>query len=267
MDPVGAALGAAGLLMAFNSCLEGLELIDIGKSHARDITLLEQLFDNQQYRLLTWAKSCFPSVEDYDPRLREPEIHERLVNNLTCIALLFQDRERLRKRYGLKESTSAGNGEGTRLLPFQRRFEQFIESLQQRQKAAGLSTVSKWAIRDRRKFRELIDDLSRFIADIESSTQFLDKQHVQRRMVDLEIATLTDDERRLVAEATSEYGDIVSGAATEFQTRSSQTVYEVDKIRSDSMYLNPLPHAETLFQDEENTISVLFADHGNSCAS
>jgi hypothetical protein len=63
MEPVGLALGAAGLLTAFNSCLDALELIDLGKAHARNVTFLEQLFDNLQYRLVAWAKTNFPSVD------------------------------------------------------------------------------------------------------------------------------------------------------------------------------------------------------------
>jgi len=46
MEAAGLALGAAGLLTAFNGSLKALKLIDFKKAYIRDITLRKQMFNN-----------------------------------------------------------------------------------------------------------------------------------------------------------------------------------------------------------------------------
>ena len=183
MEPVGLALGAAGLLTAFNSCLEALELIDLGKAHARDAILLEQLFDNQQYRLMAWAKTNFPSVDQTNAKPLSDEVKQRLLKNLACITLLFHDRGRLERLY--RPGPSLDTEQEGHILAFRSRVQHLGGGVKRRQSATGLGLITSWAVRDRRKFRELVDDVSRFITDLEMTTQALSSQpDVQRAVFD-----------------------------------------------------------------------------------
>jgi len=141
MEPVGLALGAAGLLTAFNSSLEALELIDLGKAHAKDVTLLEQLFDNQQYRLVAWAKTNFPSIHQTNAKLLSDEVKQRLMKNLACIALLFHDRNRLGRLYGSGPRLEIEQED--QILAFQSRVEHLGSGIRQRQSATGPSSHHK----------------------------------------------------------------------------------------------------------------------------
>jgi len=181
MEPVGLALGAAGLLTAFNSCLEALELIDLGKAHARDATLLEQLFENQQYRLVAWAKTNFPSVYQTNAKLLSDEVKQRLLKNLACITLLFHDRDRLGRLYGL--GPNLGIEQEGQILAFRSLVQHLGGGVKRRQSTTGLGLITSWAIRDRRKFRALVDDVSRFITDLEMTTQALSSQPDDQRAV------------------------------------------------------------------------------------
>ncbi|KAL5592213.1 hypothetical protein FOVSG1_011102 [Fusarium oxysporum f. sp. vasinfectum] len=128
MEPVSAALGAAGLLGLVSTCLDVLAVIDSTRAFGKTYMLLAQKFDNQRYRLITWAKATYPSPQAMRPELvREQGRRDQITNNLGCIALLFEDESRLKRKYGL------GNDEHASLETrgaFHKEAEQFRNALQ-----------------------------------------------------------------------------------------------------------------------------------------
>jgi len=89
---------------------------------------------------------------------------------------------------------------------------------------------------------------------------------VHRRMIELEIATLPEEDAKLVADAVSDYGDIISSAATEYRQRqmSSQPMI----AQQNPLYLSAIPfNGIWTGEEDDEPISVLFVDYGNSCRS
>jgi HET-S-like prion-inhibition and propagation protein len=102
-DPVGAALGVAGLFGLFNTTLEVVELISLGRAYAKDYEIIQTKFEVQKIRLITWGISVrLLESDNYDGRLESPIIRpttERILNN---IKLLLSDEKKLSRLYGLR---------------------------------------------------------------------------------------------------------------------------------------------------------------------
>jgi hypothetical protein len=277
MEAAGLALGAAGLLTAFNGCLEALELIDLGKAHARDITLLEQMFDNQHHRLSNWAKTYFPSVDRTSPELYEPDVKQRLLKTLLCISLLFQDRDKLAKRYGagVGKSCDQRNGE---IVAFGSQVRRLGNRVQQRQAATRLSLISSWAVRDRRKFRELVDDVSRFVTDLEMTTQALSKRYDQGRAEEAQDPSVAGESPGVYGNLAEEIGGRIQSPPQTAEGTEDNIERSLKKTptfpccsdRNPSRSIR-IPACMTKisqtrpWEHKTGTLSVLFVDYGNSC--
>ncbi|KAK0614423.1 phosphotyrosine protein phosphatase I superfamily [Immersiella caudata] len=278
MEAAGLALGAAGLLTAFNGCLEALELIDLGKAHARDITLLEQMFDNQRHRLLGWAKTYFPSVDRTNPGLYEPDVKQRLLQNLSCISLLFQDRDKLARRYGAGVGQSRDRNDET--VAFRSQVRRLGHRVQQRQAATSLSLISSWAVRDRRKFRELVDDVSRFVTDLEMTTQALSRGHERDSMERGQDPSVTARESpRVCGDIAEEIGDQIQSppqATENMEAKIDRSLKTLTFPNSSDTALSrstripiciPEISQTRPWEPKNGTLSILFVDYGNSCRS
>ncbi|TKA69056.1 hypothetical protein B0A49_12439 [Cryomyces minteri] len=246
-EAIGLALGAVGLLSVFSTCLEAFDLIDLGRSHGRDVTLLEQKFDNQ--------------------RLNEPEIKERINKNLSCIALLLGDEGRLKRKYGLRQASQnqalTTARESTRA--FQDSFAEFMRNVAKRQQQTSSAKVAKWAIRDRAKFEKLVEDIKDFIDGLDECTRFLDIRSIQRSLVERDIAALPDEVRKRVEDASSEYGDLVSNAAAEI--RAQRVLGWSEQVQANGSEITTSASSFENLAMDDPVISVLFVDFGNSCRS
>jgi hypothetical protein len=55
-EPIGIAWGAAGLASIFVSCIDIWDLVDAGKTHENNFSLLRAKLDNQRNLFVMWGK-------------------------------------------------------------------------------------------------------------------------------------------------------------------------------------------------------------------
>jgi hypothetical protein len=55
-DPIGIALGVAGLAGLFGTCVQCFDLIQLGAAFARDYEIVQTKFEAQKIRFLIWGQ-------------------------------------------------------------------------------------------------------------------------------------------------------------------------------------------------------------------
>lgn len=102
MEPVGLAVGIAGLAGLFTTCLECFNIVQRGRYFGRDHSILEAKYANQRLRLQTWGRAC--GFADGDSRTILPwneDVWLTVETTLHHMVDLFQDHNSLHSRYGL----------------------------------------------------------------------------------------------------------------------------------------------------------------------
>jgi ubiquitin-protein ligase len=191
MDPVGAALGIAGLLGLFSAAVEVVDLVELGRAYAKDYEIIQTKFEIQKIRLLTWGKSVgLLDGEHYDTRLDSPIIRptvERVLNNIKA---LLSDERRISRQYGLRPDTGGSTFSGP--VVFRESYRRFQERLLQTQKATGIIAKTKWAIADKKKFDKLISDLKELLDGLNEILQSLKLVERQTEMITMEVESILD---------------------------------------------------------------------------
>jgi len=102
-DPVGASLGALGLIGLFKATLEVWEFVDAGRRHAESFDRLRNKLDNQRACFLIWGQRMgFGSPKGCDERLNGEFLWPRIEQTLLHIQQIFLDTDVLVGRYGIK---------------------------------------------------------------------------------------------------------------------------------------------------------------------
>ena len=70
-EPIGVALGFAGLVGLFTSCVDTFKLVQIYRRRKDDFDVFQTMLDNQQFHLMAWGQACgFMGVEQQELRSR-----------------------------------------------------------------------------------------------------------------------------------------------------------------------------------------------------
>lgn len=231
MEPVGLAVGVAGLAGLFSACIDCFNIIQQGRYLGRDYFILETKYMNQRLRLLTWGRACGlggPTPGSNSISWSE-DIRTAVSETLIRIASLFQDHRALRKRYGLSMDHSASDGtmSATNMLG----------ALTSKLRATGLAVADspvftslpgrsfakrpsvqasfRWAVDDKRKFAELVQHLKDFIDDLEALTVDLNIPQRQRELIQAEVEHISDPvELETIEQARMGCADAVADAAS-----------------------------------------------------
>ncbi|MCJ1397230.1 hypothetical protein MMC11_000422 [Xylographa trunciseda] len=213
-DPVGLTLGLLGLAGLFSTCLQCLDLVQLGRAYARDYEIIQTKFEAQKVRFMIWGQVVgLTGSTAYDERLDLPFIRPTIYKILNCIQLLFADGQRLTQRYGLRGDSLAVVPHGGGI--FKETYERFQARVLKSQRDAGFLSKGKWAIDDKTKFATLVQDLKDFIDNLEDITKSFQLLERQKQMIAREIDTITDVKSlELLQEACSEDTDHISDAAS-----------------------------------------------------
>ncbi|KAK4034304.1 prion-inhibition and propagation-domain-containing protein [Parachaetomium inaequale] len=230
MEPIGLAVGVAGLAGLFSTCIECFNIVQRGRYLGRDYFILETKYTNQRLRLLTWGRACgltdagTPAAEGWDE-----DILTAVSRTLAQIALLFQDHQALRKRYGLSPERS---GLGGRVSNTQAILNALTSGFRDTSlaiseaavfpplprspaKGPSISAAVRWAVDDKRTFAELVDHLKDFIDGLEGVTAGLNVPQRQREMIRVEVGHISDfSELEMIEEARMGNSDAVADAAS-----------------------------------------------------
>jgi len=226
MEVAGVALGVAGLAGLFSACLDCYQLIRRGAAMDKDYKILEAKFNNQELRLSSWGRACgLLDPYQYDTRLDEPELRTRIIITLECIKTLFEDEQVLRERYGLtaRQQALLSGPPAPRLLPFKPLVRGVAAKLplglffrrKKLQRSPDILDAALWAISDRTKFADLVQNLRDFNDDLEAMTQATNIPRRQRVIVEYEIQEIDDVETlEEIALASQDGSDVVSDTAS-----------------------------------------------------
>ena len=69
-EPIGLALGFAGLVGIFTSCVDCFKLVQVYQRRNRDFDILQTMLDNQQFHFMAWGRACNFMDSEY-PDLKE----------------------------------------------------------------------------------------------------------------------------------------------------------------------------------------------------
>jgi ubiquitin-protein ligase len=220
MEVAGLVIGVVGLAGAFTVCVDALDLVQTGRALRKDHYLLATRLSNQRIRFEAWGKAC--GLDDparYNVRLDDPAVHEALTNTMRCIVLLFVDGDRLTRRY--RKATKAASGEqAVSVVVVEKKTDSnvFLDSsyeyLAQISKG-GFFAATRWAIANKKKFTELIQNLDGLLSDLENLTAHLDVAEKQQLNIEHEIETISDVQLlESMSEARTGDTDTVSDAAS-----------------------------------------------------
>ncbi|KAJ4201636.1 hypothetical protein NW767_006723 [Fusarium falciforme] len=201
----GIVTGAIGLAGLFQECIECFEYVQLGRNFAHDFGRYHLKLEIAERRFHRWVKAV--NINE-NPRFNAPDEDDTLVQEVQAIleeiALLFQTIQKSSKRYTIKaskEDLECLTEEN--LQPVFRRLRAGWTNVARRpsQKRVNLAKKVSWALYDVKNFEKLIDQISRFLNDLESL--FPAEELNRRRLVNPEIKDIADEESLIVLHQTA----------------------------------------------------------------
>jgi hypothetical protein len=231
MEPVGLAVGVAGLAGLFTSCIDCFELVQRGRYFGADYLILETKYSNQRLRLWAWGRACGIAHDGGPDSCGRPVWSDDVVSaveeTLVQIATLFQNHEKLSRQYGLTAvSTSSapkpvGPSVLSGLVPRLKatNLARLIRAQPTREidKSPKFPTAARWAIEGKDKFGDLVQHLKDFIDDLEALTAQSDDgvRQRQRSYIHNEVGSIYDiSELETIERARMAGRDAVADAAS-----------------------------------------------------
>ena len=162
--------------------------------------------------------------EGRDAALDSQQIAQVVQRILNCIIAIFTDSEALVARYGLQkmqpgEFSAKGSTLSTnQLSKFKASYRQFQARIEHEQNNTTLLAKARWAIKDRNKFTDLVDEVRQFIDSLKDITESLGGNLTQRQRaaIEEEIESLPDVRSiKLVKDASKNVHADWSDAATQ----------------------------------------------------
>ncbi|KAI9162914.1 Ubiquitin-conjugating enzyme [Paramyrothecium foliicola] len=218
MEVAGLAIGVVGLAGVFTTCVDAFDLVQTGRSLGKTHDILTTRLSNQRLRFIAWGKACgldngYSQISSF-----EPNLEAAITETMRCIVLLFVDGDKLSLRYRKRGRPSIG-GEGTptSIVPsgngniFSDTGHDFLERISR----DSFLSATRWAISDKKKFTELIEQLDGLVGDLERCTANLGLRDRQLQHVEWEIESIRDmSVLETMSEARVRDDDVVSAAAS-----------------------------------------------------
>ncbi|KAF7553524.1 hypothetical protein G7Z17_g3532 [Cylindrodendrum hubeiense] len=242
------ALSDVGLTDLFKTTLETWDIADAGRGYAQDFNFLREGLDSQRAMFLIWAERMgFESSRGYNKELDRELMVVPVKNNLSHLKLLFSNTDKLSDNYGLKvyqETFVAGaigqvgamltylvTGKDRNQAAFRRRYVKFLQNFdaqhqkvppldatrttnQQQQKETSIWRVSKWAIEDETKFKQLVHDVGRVVQDLKDLTKHIKTPRSTEEMAVEFVGEINEIDLAMVELVAADNAAILSGAAS-----------------------------------------------------
>lgn len=159
-EVTGLVVGTVGLAALFQTCIELFERFELGRNHARDYQLACTKIDLLQARLSQWGEQFrveAPGLEHPALRQNWTQEQEVIARSLIGIRDIFESASILAARYKLSSGTI---GHCSRDIE-----HKVLLFRLSRWTIAGKRTL--WAVRDKSKLDDFIDDLSFLIDNLD----------------------------------------------------------------------------------------------------
>lgn len=259
---------ALGVLALWKNCVAVFDMIDSSRRYGMDYEVLCVKLEVERVRLLCWGDAVGlnggrDDQQSAEVRFSRIEVKMAVVRLLGCIQQVFEDSERLQESYGLQPLTAAGTTGGNEVQltqsqlilggVFKRTYQTLRRVARDRQRTTPLARKTLWAIHDRKKFLQLVEEIHGFNDSLENL--FPDVKARATEIIIEEIDSSAQvDELRLLQEATSEGHEVISESASVRLEALGATASARTELLSQS---NGEHDAATIRDDEEADEEVL----------
>jgi Prion-inhibition and propagation/Ankyrin repeats (many copies) len=182
-EAVGLTLSVLGVAGLFTVCIDCFNFVQDAREVGNAFVILEAQFSALRMRLFLWGNKVDVTnrTGQQDSILRDPQLHQHIMEQLNVIALLFLDRNKVIKRYKLKEQHNfmISMPTGQNLQFIEGGLQDFLLQITRIRRRAGLSGAALWAFRDKKKFRELVQNLEKAIDQLEWIRREMSPFHTQ----------------------------------------------------------------------------------------
>jgi hypothetical protein len=174
-DPIGIALGAAGLLGLFSTCVDLVDRMGKACSYGNDFTILSVKFEAERARLILWGESAgiwllysplACEATPFHPNLTRPEISNAVCRTLGMMQNIFHDAYKLLQRHDAEPTTSSSallhSSPANVIAEFTKSGQKERERATNQQGEAKISKSFSWVFRDREAAESLIKNLNDF---------------------------------------------------------------------------------------------------------
>ncbi|KAF2195815.1 small s protein [Zopfia rhizophila CBS 207.26] len=208
-EPFGIAAGAISITVAFTACVDCFGYVQLGRHFGRDFQTDLLALDCARLRLTRWGQAV--NIYD-DPKLGRPDATPSEIqtakDTLHQILVLFADTERISKKYVLNSkagddlSILAPDGMGPAVMGLRNKMRE--------------PAIKRWALYHRSELRDLIENLTSLIDNIE---KIFPTPQPQLALVKQEAAEIQDKQAlRLVESAAQNVDGLLQAAAKEALT-------------------------------------------------
>lgn len=209
-------MAPAGL---FTTCIDCWELFDNARLSDKQYELLAIKLEVEKTRLLIWGDA--QGILEERPSeafIRRSSIHSVVHRILKCINTVFEDSNALVERYGVVrvDGPAIEAVAEHKLVTLSSRQMNRFRSVKKRlritkreEPAISLVKGARWAVKDRQRFSDLVDDLRQYIDGLKAITETSQGPQEGRRMIYEEIQTLPDtaDVELLIKATTDTHKD------------------------------------------------------------
>ncbi len=257
MDVAGLVIGAVALASLFSTCLECFDMIEAGQNISRDLDIAMVKLDSLRVIFLIWGNVVgLHGVENtFNKEILGPDVQRTIYRLLSNLKVLFQDAERFRDRYGVEQirgvdapesSTSAGSLT-TRNVGNLNSSHAHLGRMRNR---TSWRAKVKWAIRDKKKFTVLLDDMKELIQQLRDITQAAADLQSQRRAFMAEVSIISDIETLEVLEEASveedpELSEVASQRILQLTEGSVASSGRTQSLFTESIYYSARTDAYT----------------------
>lgn len=225
-EAVGLAVGVVALASLFTTCVDCWELFDNARVSDEQFELLATKLEVEKTRLLLWGDTLRIMDERPSDALMNTTSFRSVVQRiLSCIYAVFEDSNILVERYGLvpAERLALETESVKRVTLSSRQMDRFKWlrkrlKMPAREERGEISAMkgARWAIRDRQKFGEMIEDLRQYIDELKDITETTQGPGDSRHLIYEEIQPLPDTANiGLLIKATSDTHQDWHDCATE----------------------------------------------------
>lgn len=215
-----------GVIATWNTCVQVFDIVDSSRNYGMDYELLRVKLEVERVRLLVWGEAVGLSGvgQGPDARFNRDDVCGTVLRLLGCIQHIFEHSARLEGTYGLSlavpSASNQPNDDG-RLVQqslilgsvFKRAYESLRRSAEDRRRATPLAKKATWAIRDKKKFQDMVSEIKGFNDNLESL--FPDMKRKTRDLISIDIGESEEvRDLRLVQEATEGEHEDISDTAS-----------------------------------------------------
>jgi hypothetical protein len=219
-EVAGLVIGGVSLVALFDTTMSAFDKIESGRNFGRAYKRSALNASILRLRLARWREAV--AAAGGDKSIGTETDHNTVINLLGDISASIQATERLKDRYGTEEDKSGST-------PEEKRIDATMDDLAARTSAIALKTQknanffqkARWAIRDQRKYGELLSSIDSSIEQLEKvfPAAMAEQKHLARSQAEeivhpssVEEPEDTETTFKVLAEATTNFDKILREA-------------------------------------------------------